>query len=63
MYGLQEGRDHAFIQRLQLFADSTGEDAVFSRVGFDIAIGNCLLQSLMKDTMEIADGLGRKSFF
>jgi hypothetical protein len=35
---------------------------VFGRVGFDIAIGYCLLQSLMKDTMEIADGLGRKPF-
>lgn len=36
---------------------------MFSRVGFDIAIGNCLLQSLVQDAMEIADGLGRKPLF
>jgi predicted RNA-binding Zn-ribbon protein involved in translation (DUF1610 family) len=32
-------------------------------LGLDIAIGNCLLQSLMKDSMEIADGLGCKPLF
>ena len=36
---------------------------MISRIGFDIAIGNCLLQGFMENAMEIADGLGRKPLF
>ena len=63
LYSLQEGCDHVLVQGLQLFADGAGEDTVVCRVGFDVAIGYGLLESLVEDAVEVADGLWCKPFF
>ena len=58
--GFEETGDLLFIHRFHFLLDRLGNNTSVGGVGSDVVIEHGLLQCVMKNTVDVFDGLGRK---